>query len=384
MKNSKRPIIWLLLCMLVVLTGCSNHHNRNSVFQVPDISSGVKKLFSNSKNDPYSKDFEISEKEMYKILEESGYGKDIDWANKTDDDPSIPKSMDITRDKKSIRDAYYKMYTDEYEPGDSYEKAWWDYIPDSYNLAGDVFPATANYAGEEKQYNNSLEQNIIDYGYTSGQLHDIGNVKSVAGTFIYEEMKSKYNWLADLEQLCRVADKLDIADFYSRESDRPMYHNANEEWMSPGFMTAYYNQRIVDYDLIGIPQFGGYKFNICVWEDTGLVGWVDDIYNTGFLNEDEVYENMGEWDFYDTVEATSWPKKVEAPKLPNGAMILKGKNNLAKEQYVHKKISSSSGTIYYYSNGVTVDMEYYGGKQGGNYKDALNYCRIICGNEDLK
>ena len=90
---------------------------------------------------------------------------------------------------------------------------------------------------------------------------------------------------------------------------------------------------------------------------------------------------MGEWDFYDEIDATSDPKKVEKPKVPNGVLINQGKTTgLAKEQYIHKKLGFKSGMVYYYGNGITVDMSYFGGDQGGTFEDALKYCRIICGN----
>ena len=40
-------------------------------------------------------EIEMTEEQMYKLLEEYGYGDGVDWANQSDDDPSIPKSMDI-------------------------------------------------------------------------------------------------------------------------------------------------------------------------------------------------------------------------------------------------------------------------------------------------
>lgn len=73
---------------------------------------------------PYSinKDGEIemTEEQMYKLLEENGYGNDVDWAHQSDDDPNIPKSMDITASREFIRDTFYDQYpkAKEYEPGD--------------------------------------------------------------------------------------------------------------------------------------------------------------------------------------------------------------------------------------------------------------------------
>lgn len=339
---------------------------------------------SDKKDKSNSDEIDMTMEEMYKLLEENGYGEGVDWSKQTDDDPSIPKSMDITSSKEKIREAYYKRFTDKYEPGDMYEKAWWDWIPASYDISGDIFPKTNNYAGQEKEYNNSLQQNIVDDGYTSGQINDLSNVERIAKTFIYEDMKNKYKWTDNLDELCKVADSFGIADFYSKESDRPMLKNSGT--LSPGFMTAHYDLSIVDYDLIGLPQFGGYSFTITVWEKCDEpVGWVNELEGNAFLNEKEVYENMGEWDFYDELDATSSPSKVVKPKLPNGAMIIKGKtDNLCREMYVYKKIVGGSGNIYYYGNGITVDMTFYGGEQGGNFEDALKYCQIICHNNTSK
>lgn len=390
--NVKNVILLMLLAGVMVLTGCRQHVGNGSGESAAEKT--LKALFGKDKNEGNNKtgsygrynengEFEITEEEMWKILDESGYGEGVDWSKQSYDDPSIPKSMDITSSKEAIRDAYYAVHGSEFEPGDSYEKAWWEYIPDSYILNMDEFPATANYAGEEKDYNSSLEQtHINDSIYTTGQERDLNNVENIAKSFIYEEMKNKYRWTDNLDDLCVIANSLGVADFYSKQSDRPMWHNANEEWMSPGFMTAYYNTSTVGYSKIGIPKFGGYSFTITVWEDLDEpVGWVDEIYNTGFVNADEVYENMGEWDFYDELDATDHPTKVVKPKLPNGAVRYQGKSDkLSREQYVYKKIGDS-GSIYYYGNGITVDMTFYGGEQGGNFKDALKYCQKICHND---
>lgn len=390
MKRNKRLIcITLMLFASLMLTGCTPKW----LFFDPESMLGAKKNDTKDEDgaiyeDEYftvNKDGEIemTEEQMYKLLEENGYGEGVDWANQSDDDPSIPKSMDITASREQIKEAYYTSFPNakEYEPGDMYEKAWWDYIPDSYDLSGDVFPATNSYAGEEKQYNNSLEQQVVYGEYTTGQSHDLSNAQYIGQSFIYEEMKNRYKWTANLDELCNVANSLNIADFYVKTSDRP-YFNRDGEIVAPGFMTAHYNLRTVGYDTIGLPQFGGYKFTITVWEPKDEpVGWVNELDGNKFLNKKEIYENMGEWDFYDEVEATSFPRKVVKPKEPNGVLIHEGQTkNLSKEQYIYKKTGLDSGTIYYYGNGITVDMEFYGKEQGGSLEDGLNYCRIICGN----
>ena len=393
MKNRLKKVSYILVLasVLALLSGCGVADlpwiwvkPQAKTENAPDAEAGEKAdedpdaLYTVNENG----EIEMTEEQMYKLLEEYGYGDGVDWANQSDDDPSIPKSMDITASRELIKDTYYAQYpkAKEYEPGDMYEKAWWDYIPDSYDLTGDVFPATRNYAGQEKQYNNSLEQTVID-GLTTGQNHDLGNVEYVAKSFIYEEMKNKYKWTANLDELTEIAKGLDAADFWVKISDRP-YFDRDMELVNPSFMTSYFEQRTVGYDTIGLPQFGGYKFSITVWEDKDKpVGWVNDMTDGSFMNEDEVYENMGEWDFYDEIDATSDPKKVEKPKVPNGVLINQGKTTgLAKEQYIHKKLGFKSGMVYYYGNGITVDMSYFGGDQGGTFEDALKYCRIICGN----
>lgn len=386
-NNKKTVMVVLSLLVAISLSGC-----------------GVKWLFFESLNDKDEKgnkgeketsyvgenftinkkgEIEMTEEQMYKLLEENGYGEGIDWANQSDDDPNIPKSMDITVSREAIKEAYYKSFPKarEYEPGDMYEKAWWDYIPDSYDLSGDVFPATKNYAGEEKQYNNSLEQNVVSGDYTTGQSHDLSNVEYVAQSFIYEEMKNKYAWTDDLDGLCRIADSFGVADFYVKISDRP-YIDGDGEMVEPSFMTVYYETSTVGYDTIGIPKMGGYKFSITVWAKKDKpVGWVNELEGGKFLNENEVYENMGEWDFYDELEASSFPKKVVKPKVLNGVLINQGqKSNLCREQYIYQKVGPDSGTVYYYGNGVTVDMTFFGGEQGGNFEDALKYCQKICHN----
>lgn len=39
-----------------------------------------------------------------------------------------------------------------------------------------------------------------------------------------------------------------------------------------------------------------------------------------------------------------------------------------------------TSSLIHYGNGITVDMTFYGGKQGGKFEDALSYCRSICRN----
>lgn len=380
----KKKLIPLIFIIAIILTGCGLNNVKREEVKQPQKPVPQRRVLTKEEEDSL-KDYEMTEEEMEKILDEIGYGEGVDWSKQTDDDPNIPKNMDVTSSIASIKEAYIKLYSDKYEPGDSYDKAWWEYIPETYDLTRDVFPKTDNYAGEEKEYNNSLEQQLLDCyeGYTTGQAHDLDHAKTVAHTFIYEAMKDKYQWTDDLDSLCKRADSLDIADFYSKQSERPLWHDANQEWQGPGFMTAYYNNRIVGYDRIGLPQFGGYQFNITVWEKCDeLVGWQDDMMGTGFYNEDEVYENMGEWDFYDELNATDNPKKLHKPKLPNGAMMLKGKtNNLSNEQYFYSDVGMGSGIIYYYGNGITVEMTFYGSGQGGSFKDGLEYCRYICRNK---
>lgn len=404
----KKKILFGVVILLLVslLTGCS-HETKEKIkyaFDITKVGEQIESLRNRKDKDGKDKDgkdkekpgkhdkdkkenlddIELTEEEIYRILEQSGYGKDIDWASKTDDDPSIPKDMDVTRDVKSIEKAYHVLSPKSEDPGDLYDRPWWDYIPASYDLSGDVFPATDSYAGGEKEYNNSLEQGLIpEYnGYTTGQAHDIWNAQFLAKSFIYEESKNKYRWIADLDKLCRTATSLDIADFQYKICERPIKKDEPGEYIDPTFMTATYDRKIVDYDLIGIPQFGGYEFTITVWAQSDKpVGWIND-YTGEYLDEKEVYENMGEWDFYDELNASSNVKKVEKPKLPNGAMIVAGKGNeIAKEQYIYCKGAMDTGNVYYYSNGVTVDMWFYGGTQGGSYEDALEYCRIICGNK---
>lgn len=385
----KIRLIITSILISMFLSGCSGrhvgvHHNgpASVTERIMELFKGDLKFFGKKSASPG--EIEMTEEEMYKLLEESGYGEGIDWSKQTDDDPSIPKSKDITVDRESIKKAFYKMYGDEGEPG-AYEKAWWDYIPDSYDLTGDVFPSTMDFAGREKEYNNSLEQGIIkeNNGYTTGQSHDLSTVQTVAKSFIYRDMKNRYKWTDDLDALCDIAGSLGVADFDAKECPRPSWNSLGEYWIDPSFMTAYFDTSIVDYDLIGIPQFGGYKFSITVWEQCDKpVGWVNELEGGAFMDDTEVYENMGEWDFYDNLEVADKPAKVVKPKLPNGVYINRGdKSNLSKEQYVYTKIPGAGGMIYYYGNGITVDMTFFNGKQGGNFEDALEYCRIICHNK---
>lgn len=323
------------------------------------------------------------EKMLEAALENTGYGVGVDWANRSDDDPSIDKAMDITRNREEISKSIRTRFGEDTEADGTYEKPWWDYIPDSYDLSGDVFPKTLNFAGEEKKYNNSLMQSVISDGYTSGQLYDMGTVRKVADSFIYEEMKSKYSWTADLDKCCEIADSFNVADFSSKSSVRPIKSALESgEDIRPSFLKAVYTVRTVEYSQIGMPKFGGYEFTINVWEDEGkLVGWKNDYSDGSFMDEKEIYENMGEWDFYDSLEAIASPDKVVAPKEPNGVKLYRGeKDSISKEQYVSKKAGGGVGTIYYYGNGITVDMTYYGKGRGGSFDEALKICRTICGN----
>lgn len=321
---------------------------------------------------------------LYQTLEENGYGEGVDYSKQQLDDPGIPKEKDVTRSRDTIAQAYAKTGDIDLEPGEMYEKAWWDYIPDSYDLSQDVFPKTENYAGEEKHYNNKLEQTVVEGSVlSSGQSLDMSIVKSIANTFIYEVEKDRYVWTDDLKAVCDRADSLDIADFYSRESMRSWYAGGNkDELVAPTCLTAHYKTRVVSYDKIGIPQMSGYAFTISVWEKKDKpVGWVNELQGGTYMDENEIYENMGEWDFYDELKASSSLAKVVKPKKPNGVKISQGKDDLANEMYIYQKIAGSGGWIYYYGNGITVDMTFYGGKQGGNFKDALKYCRTICKNQ---
>lgn len=363
------------------MTGCG-------LFQ--GVVNEVSQAFSGGKNATGERgneeEFSISEKEMYKILKESGYGEGVDWSKQSDDDPSIAKSMDITKSREDIKKAYVGLYGDENEPG-FYEKAWWDYIPDSYDLSGDVFPASDNFAGKEKMYNNSLEQGRVSDGDpTYGQSMDLSTVRDVANSFVYESVKDRFTWTDDLKEICDIADRLDVADFYSREAIRPMYDRDFEELSEPACMTAYYDRRILGYNMIGIPKFGPYEFDIWVWPDDGKpVGWVNELAGGQFMDENEVYENMGEWDFYDNVQASEKGSKIVKPKVPNGVLINQGKTTgLSKEQYIHTKLRGTPGKcgiIYYYGNGITVEISYYGGESGGTFKEALEICRAICRNK---
>lgn len=363
MKQKSIKILLSLLMGALCLTGCGLSKNQSE--------DGI----------------EMSKDEMYQLLAENGYGEGVDWSKQTDDDPNISKEMDLTQDKEHIAAVYHEKSKEDLEPGTMYEMAWWEYIPDDYDLSGDVFPETENYAGAEKKYNNSTMQSVVGQDrFTSGQDMDYSEVRTVADSFIYEHEKDRFDWTADLEAACERAEKLDIADFYARKSLRPWFAGGEkdpENLKAPTSQTAYYHVRTVGYDLIGLPKWSGYEFTIDSWMDEKkLVGWVNELEGGKFLNEKEVYENMGEWDFYDNLEASSHPKKVVKPKLPNGANMLKGKTDqLCKEYYIYTKFAGKSGNIYYYGNGLTVDMTFYGGSQGGNFKDALHYCRVICGNE---
>jgi len=390
----KNRVLYLSICslMLVSLTGCSSYRLVKNLFDRDSSSTSAgRNEVSSSGNQTSSGRNEVSsgrgdveiDDDWMKILEESGYGEGVDYSKVTYDDPSIPKSMDITQSREAIKEAYDYKFGLEYEPGDMYEKAWWDYIPDSYDLSGDVFPATANYAGEEKHYNNSIEQSVVAGDkFTSGQSLDFSIIQTVADTFIYEYEKNRYIWTADLEEACKRADSLDVADFYSREGMRSWYSGGDVTKLNaPTSLTAHYHTRIVDYNFIGIPSYSGYEFTIDVWEKKDEpVGWVNELEGNKFLDSEEVYENMGEWDFYDELDATDRPDKVEIPDMPNGAKIIRGQKDLSHEAYIYKKIAGGSGNIYYYGNGITVNMTFYGAGQGGNFKDALKYCRIICGN----
>lgn len=323
------------------------------------------------------------EKILERELEGSGYGEGVDWSKQSFDDASIAKTMDVTRSREEIEKTFLALYGECAEYDGTYGKPWWEYIPDSYDLSKDVYPATPNYVGEEKQYNDSIMQSVISDGFTSGQLYDMGTVRSIAESFIYEDVKDKFKWTADLDQACKAANTFDVADFYAKKSTRPVQTPSEDgDIIAPPCLTAYYNTRTVGYSKIGIPKFGGYEFNISVWEDKGeLVGWKNDYSDGSFMYPDEIYENMGEWDFYDELEAIETPTKVVKPDVPNGVKMANGETtNLATEQYVLKKIGGGCGMIYYYGNGITVDMTYYGKDRGGKLEEALAICRAICGN----
>ena len=334
MKRFKFLLFIMLVCLL---TGCSSE----SIMDFMTYNPFDKSVKEDSIEDT------ILETEI------DNYGN-LDFDN-VDENIDISKDMDITRNKEIFKETYINTYGNNETTG-YYEKPIWDYIPDNYDLSQDIFSATNNYAGKEKYYNNDMYQTVLSNGLTTGQTDDIQELYTIAETFVYEEYKDKYTWTADLEELCdRVYKVVPNVYLYSKTSSRPVFHAADNEWVRPCFMNANFDSSIIGYDDIGIPIKGDFTVYITVWDPYGPVGWKNDF--TGeWLNEDEVFENMGAWEFDDLKKS----------------YVENNSNAKVENNYIY----TDDGCLYYYDNGISVTISCFDETVG--LDTLLEYCEYIC------